>query len=268
MGIGVVLSLAANLGLNTEWSKLYALTAAILYPSLSSMILLIYLRDHRTAPFVKKLLTSLAIILGVNGLGMYTVVSSLADIRYIMNLKTFSGVKLSFLIPLMLFMLNYLICFKEEENLLITIYNKLQKQPTYLVLLTMGIGVVALYIYLGRSGNTSGIQVSSLEIRMREILENIFVARPRFKEMIIGYPCLFMMVYLYHRYKANFILLILGLGVVMGSISMVNSFCHVFTAISISFNRTLAGLLIGIPLGLGAILMLYILERLYYRYVA
>lgn len=263
---GSLICLGANLLLNIEWSKLYALAAAVLYPSLSSMLLLVYLHKHKPASLITKIITSLAIILGVNALGAYTIVSSLADIRYIMNLKLFSGVKMSFILPLVLFVVNYLICFNDEDSLLKNIYRQLQKKPTYLVCVAGFIGAVVLYIYLGRSGNTSGLTVSSLEIKTREILESIFLARPRFKEMFIGYPALFAMVYLYHRYKENLILFVLGLGVVMGSISMVNSFCHVFTAVSISFSRTLAGLMVGLIIGICGIIFIRICEWLYKKY--
>jgi len=268
IGLGTVLCLGANLLLNTEWSKLYALAAAVLYPSLSSMLLLVYLRQHKQTALWVKIPTALGIILGVNALGAYTIVSSLADIRYIMNLKLFSGVKLSFLLPLLMFVVNYLVCFNQEDSLLKNIYIQLQKNPNYLVLLSGLAGAVIIYIYLGRSGNTSGLTVSSLEIRIREILENIFLARPRFKEIIIGYPALLAMVYLYHRYKENLILLVLGLGVVMGSISMVNSFCHVFTAMSISASRTLAGLLVGLIVGTGGLVFIRFCEWIYFRYYA
>jgi hypothetical protein len=70
------------------------------------------------------------------------------------------------------------------------------------------------------------------------------------------------MVYLYHKYRRDIILLILGLGVAVGSISMVNSFCHVFTAISISASRTLAGLLVGGIIGLLVLALIRILEKL------
>ena len=128
------------------------------------------------------------------------------------------------------------------------------------------VGALAFYYYLGRSGHTGDVQVSSLEIKLREVLESIFLARPRFKEIIIGYPALLAMVYLYHKYKNELILLLLGFGVVMGSISMVNSFCHVFTAITISASRTLAGLMTGVVLGLLGIIVVWIGEKAVLKY--
>jgi uncharacterized membrane protein len=74
------------------------------------------------------------------------------------------------------------------------------------------------------------------------------------------------LVYLYHKYKKEAIVFILGLGVVMGSISMVNSFSHVFTAVTISAQRTMAGLIIGIVMGLLTLLAIWLGERLYQRW--
>ncbi|MEN6347922.1 MAG: DUF5693 family protein [Syntrophomonas sp.] len=266
LALGVLACLAVNILLQADFTKVYALGAAVLYPSFSSLLMLIYLRDHRENPVWKLALAGLAIILGVNAIGMYTVVTSLADIRYIMNVGIFSGVKVAFLLPLLMFVVNYFCCFAGEGGFKEKALESLSMHPTYLVLLLFMVAALALYYYLGRSGNNTAA-VSGLEIRLREILESFFLARPRFKEIIIGYPSLFAMTYLYHRYKRDFILFILGFGVVMGSISMVNSFCHVFTAVVISANRTLAGLLVGTICGLAAIAGIYVLEWVYERYV-
>ena len=46
--------------------------AAILYPTLSSLVLLMYLQKNRSQTLALQILTSLAILLGINGLGMFT----------------------------------------------------------------------------------------------------------------------------------------------------------------------------------------------------
>ncbi len=265
--LGLLACLAINLLLHMDFSKVYALGAAILYPTLSSLLLLIYLKEFPRQGLLKKVVNSLAIILVINGIGMYTIVATLADIRYIMNLSYFSGVKAAFILPLLLFPFNYLCVTIPREKWLGILRNQLAKNLSYLALLIMMLALAVIYVYIGRSGNTSGIEVSSLEIRLREILENIFLARPRFKEFVIGYPALMAMVYLYHRYKNDLILLLLGFGVMVGSISMVNSFCHVFTAVSISANRTFAGLLVGLLLGLILLLIIWLGEKIYHAIV-
>ncbi|MEQ8201965.1 MAG: DUF5693 family protein [Syntrophomonadaceae bacterium] len=254
--------LGLNILLPADFSKLYALGGAILYPSLSSLMLLIYLKDNRGKPYLQQLLFSLAIILGINGLGMYTAVTSLADIRYIMNVLIFSGVKLSFLAPLLLFPINYvgvMVGFGSFKDKAIRF---LLDRPNYLVLVLLMVGGAAGYYYIGRSGNAM-VSVSGLEIRTREVLESVFLARPRFKELLIGYPALMVMIYWYKKYRQDLILLVLGLGVMMGSISMVNSFCHVFTAVMVSVNRTLGGLLTGLLVGAAVLLCIKIGELIY-----
>ncbi len=258
LGAGSLLLAAANFMVHMDLTKLYALTAAILYPSLSSLLLLIYLRESRTA-LIPKVLTSLLILVGVNMIGAYTIISSFSNIQYIMNIKEFSGVKVSFLTPLLLFALNYFSCFSGQENLINRIWTALKQRPSYLVLALFFLAAAAGYYYIGRSGNNI-VQVSSLEIKLRELLEGHLLARPRFKEIIIGYPALFAAVYLFHKYRQEAILFILGFGVVIGSISMVNSFCHVFTAASISIIRTAGGLVLGILAGLLTWLVLRALE--------
>jgi len=253
--VGAAGCAAVNIVLGADLSKLYALAAAILYPSFSSLLLLMYLKNNRQKPYLQQLLVSLAIILGINALGMYTVVTSLSDIRYIMNVYVFTGVKLAFIAPLMLFFVNYISSVVGFSDFKDNAVKFLMDKPNYLVLLLLMVGAASFYYYLGRSGNAV-VTVSALEIRMREILEGVFLARPRFKELLIGYPALFVMVYWYRKFKQDAILLVLGVGVMMGSISMVNSFCHVFTAVMVSVNRTMAGLLTGTLLGLGALVFI------------
>ncbi len=258
---GIAGAIVMNL-LPMDWTKVYALAAACLYPTLSGLLVLRYLYRHPRASLLPKTVTAIVLMLGVNALGMMTIVTSLSDLRFVMYVKTFSGVKLSFMIPLLLFFVNYMMVFYRRQDLTAHLVRFARMKPNYLVLAIGAFFLVALYIYLGRSGNDSGITVSSLELRTREILEMLFLARPRFKEILIGYPCLMMMVYLYHRYRKSLILLPLGLGMMMGSVCMTNTFCHVFAAIQISTHRTLAGLFVGVIVGACFVALLMILERI------
>lgn len=268
LGAGAVLAILIGLAAGAALAQVYALAAAVLYPTLASLIWIIYLRDHRQEHgTVRQIITSLAILLGINLLGGYTIVSSLADIRYIMNVELFRGVKLAFLLPLMMFVINYLVVFSGKEGVVKYTAGWLRRSPSYLALALAFVAVVALYYYIGRSGHTGGVTVSALELRLREVLETIFMARPRFKEILIGYPAVMALVYLYRRYPFKELVLILGLGVMMGSISVVNSFSHVFTAITISASRTLAGLVVGAAIGLAVLIGIWILEKIWEKWI-
>lgn len=259
LGSGALVLGVANFAAHMDLTKLYALGAAVLYPSLSSLLLLLYLKNCRSG-LALKLAGSLAIIVGVNMIGAYTIICSFSSIQYIMNIKEFTGVKVSFLTPLLLFALNYFSSFSGQETLLTRMWSALKQKPSYLVLALFFLAAAAGYYYIGRSGNNI-VQVSSFEIKLREILEGLLLARPRFKEMLIGYPALFAAVYLFHRYRREAVLFVLGFGVVIGSISMVNSFCHVFTAAYISIIRTAGGLVLGILAGMLTVLGLRLLEK-------
>jgi hypothetical protein len=265
-GLGILTCLGVNVVIKADLAKIYALAAAILYPALSSLLMLYYWRDNQQRPIWQQIIVSLVILLGINAIGMYTIVTSLADIKYIMNVEYFRGVKVAFLVPLILFVVNYLAVFVGGSHLKKFLEDFLQSSPNYLILGLALIGLIGLYLYIARSGNTSGVSVSSLELRTREVLETIFIARPRFKEIIIGYPALFALIYLYHKYKKEAVVFILGLGIVMGSISMVNSFSHVFTAVVISAQRTVAGLIVGIIMGLITLAVIRAGEILYQRW--
>ncbi|MDO4540351.1 MAG: DUF5693 family protein [Syntrophomonadaceae bacterium] len=265
--LGILATLGANLVLNMDLAKVYALGAAVLYPALSTLLLLYYLKDNDQGMF-KKMLVSAVLLLSVNALGMYTVVSSLSSVYYTMNVGIFSGVKVAFLLPLLLFIVHYLVVFFDWEGLKEKTAVFLKEHVTWL-----GLGLVFIlaamgYYYIARTGHTEAVSVSALEVRVREILEMIFLARPRFKELLIGWPCLFALVYLYHRYRYSIIVLLLGFGVTMLSMTMVNSFCHVYTAIGISAFRTLAGLISGIAVAVLGIIAIRILERLLDKWLA
>ena len=81
------------------------------------------------------------------------------------------------------------------------------------------VALVALYYYIGRSSHTGSERVE-LELRLQEVHETIFMARPALRSSI-GYPAVMALVYLYRRYPFKELVLILGLGVMMGSISVV-----------------------------------------------
>lgn len=262
--LGIMLSI---LVVNMDLTKVFALGAALLFPSLSSLVLLRYIRSslYNNSSFIINWLISLCIVLGVNALGMFTIISSLSHITYTMNIDMFKGVKLSFILPLIIFVLQYGILLSGKKP--VSLIKRILKTNINLAaLILFALAGIAFYVLVGRSGNTSGIQVSSLELKIREVLEELLLARPRFKEFVIGYPSLLILIYLYKKYKYSIIELVLGLGVLVGSISMTNSFCHVFASTEISFKRTINGLITGIPIGLLCVLCVYLLLALYNRY--
>ena len=110
--------------------------------------------------------------------------------------------------------------------------------------------LVLLGIILFRSDNVQF--VPDFEVRLRDALERFLVARPRNKELFVGYPALFlfslcMKDQLWQRYRE-----ILRLAVTLAFSSVVNSFCHFHTPLSFilfrEFNGWWSGVLMGVAI--------------------
>ena len=111
------------------------------------------------------------------------------------------------------------------------------------ILIAMGaIGVVLL-----RSGNDSLLSVLSLESLFRDNLEQLFSVRPRTKELL-GHPLL--MLFLLSIAWRTRISVMLGIGALLGQISILNTFCHLHTPLELTITRVLLGLGLGAATGL------------------
>ena len=113
--------------------------------------------------------------------------------------------------------------------------------------------------YIYRTGNSMG--VSAAELQLRNLLENLLVARPRTKEMLIGWPCLLLFIWSLRRHM-NFLPLVFGLGMSVGLVSVVNTFLHIRTPFLLSLLRTGWGLLFGFAIGVIAVLVSELVYRL------
>ncbi|MDP4093045.1 MAG: DUF5693 family protein [Bacillota bacterium] len=264
--LGVLVSLGAGMVMGIRLAQYIALAASILYPSFANLLIYVQLRNNSDKKGFARYIPFVFIMFVVNMLGAYSVVSSVADVTYSMNIGIFRGVTLTYIIPMLLFILNFIACFVGLKGLDVKIRDLMKRSITYLVAVLALVIFAAVFIYLTRSGNNTVVKPSQLELKMREILEKVMVIRPREKEFLIGYPALFVLVYLYRRYKSTAIAFILGAGVTIGCVSIVNSFCHVFADISVSFRRGVNGLIIGTVVGIAAVAVVSLFLRLYNRH--
>ncbi|MBC7345398.1 MAG: hypothetical protein H5U03_08285, partial [Clostridia bacterium] len=116
------------------------------------------------------------------------------------------------------------------------------------------------YVCLARTGNvTAG--VSGIELQMRQVLDAVLGVRPRTKEFLIGHPFMLLTLYLGYRYR-YLPLLLLGS---IGQVSLMNTFAHIHTPLTISLARTFNGLWLGILVGLVLIALLEASRRLLRR---
>jgi len=119
-------------------------------------------------------------------------------------------------------------------------------------LLTVG----ALVLYVGRSANQTWLPVSDFELSLRAWLDAALLARPRLKEFLLGYPALALGSYLARTGRRRYlpVLPVLAAAGAVGLASVVNSFEHVRTPLSLTLLRTANGLWMGLLVGSAAVL--------------
>jgi hypothetical protein len=124
---------------------------------------------------------------------------------------------------------------------------------TFLVLLALGLMLV-------RSGNDSPASVSGFELKLRSLLDQILIVRPRSKEFLFGHPLLLISLSLFALRNSLFnesmrenvgawAAGLLTLSVV-GQVGIVNTFCHLHTPLFVSSLRVLIGILLGAAIGI------------------
>jgi len=169
----------------------------------------------------------------VSLLGALLIVGTLTGVEFMLKLQEFRGVKVMHVLPILLVVFSLIRPLREWLNSAIPV--------KYLVL--MGIAGLFGVIYILRTGNF-GLPVPDWEIRMREGLEQILRTRPRTKELMLGHPAL----YLALRSEKPERSWLLPVAVV-GQLSMVNTFTHIHSPLSISLLRTLYGVVFGYVIG-------------------
>ena len=194
--------------------------------------------------FNNKFLTRLFKALLIALAGGLAVASFFSVPSYMLRLQTFSGVKLTLMLPPLLVLIHDLRKRVHPESL----YTIMSRPPLWGELALCGVLLLGLGIMLFRSGNVSFIP--GFEARIRESLERLLIARPRSKEVFLGWPCLLLLGFLvknnlWARYRE-----VLRIGVALGFSSIVNSFCHFHTPLLLILLREFNGLWTGLLLGL------------------
>lgn len=224
-----------------EIELILALVASVVYSSLASLLVL-----KRSSTNDKRvLLKSVATFFGINLLGGYTVVSCLNSLNYTMGLEVFRGIKVAFLLPLIIYTISFIILY---EIKLKDIVDYIKKKSKFAIALTLIGAFLIIAVYILRSGNFKILGAGIIELRIREFLEYNLGVRPRTKEFLIGYPAIMLLIH-FKEVKNKILKFVLGIGITIGSISAINSFCHVFTAINVSIIRSANGLILGLLLG-------------------
>ena len=187
---------------------------------------------------------------------------ALSDVSYFLEFEIYRGIKLTFVLPPILVAVAFLQRFNVVDEVrknvpAATQIKELLDRPvtvkTFLALLIVLGGVVVLVL---RSGHTSGMPVSGVEMKIRAMLEQLFYARPRSKEIFFGHPAFMLAFAAFLKKFPKMICFVLVLAATIGQGSMVETFAHMRTPILMSFMRGLDGLIPGALIG--AVLIIFL----------
>lgn len=192
----------------------------------------------------------------------------LGDIRYLLEMEIFRGVKATFVLPLVLISLIYIQKFPffgktiSSDKDFVSFVKKFCRIQIHLGLL-VGLGLLAMigFMFIGRSGN-NGAPVPQFEIALRRFLENVMYARPREKEFLFGHPAVLVAMTALYRKWPQILHYFLIVAVTIGQGSMVETFAHMRSPFILSFIRGLDGLAAGTLSMIGALLAVMILVRI------
>ena len=283
----LVLTLAAGAillaGRGLLLRQVMALGAAVLFPVLS-MNYILDLWDKRRNSQLSVAWTifhccwQLALAIALSLVGGSFLAAVLADGRFLLEIDIYRGVKLTFLLPLVLMTL----LFAKRYQLLADLSagwpafykratNLLNTKLTLKYVVLGGIVLLVLLYFVGRSGHTGGVPVAAIELKLRAFLEQVLYARPRQKEFMIGHPAFFLAAYAAYQGAPKLWQYALTCGALIGQASLVQTFCHMRTPVLMSFIRALDGYACGAVLGclllLVAAVGLHVLMKLKRRYL-
>ena len=239
-----------------------AFGAAVFFPVLSMNVILDIWDKTKTSSVsaLKVIFNStwqlaLAVLMSLVG-GMY-LAAILADSRFLLEIDIYRGVKLTFIMPLVLMTILYV---KRYDMLgvmgagvkvAVSRVNDLLNKPiTFKHIALLGVlGIILLY-FVARSGHSAGVPVAAIEVKMRLFLEQLMYARPRQKEFMIGHPAFFLAAYAAYYNAPRLMQYALTCGAVIGQASLVQTFCHMRTPVFMSTVRAIDGYAMGAVIGI------------------
>lgn len=170
--------------------------------------------------------------------GAIFVVAALGDSTFMLKLDQFRGVKLAHVLPFLIVGVSWWlpsIPFAPRPSLRF----RFRWKYVFVGLLLTAFA----FILVARTGHDL-LPVSQLERDVRQWLETVLPVRPRTKEFLLGYPALLLGLFTAARGNVRLSKPLLLLGTLV-PVSVINSFAHAHVALSVSFVRSVYGLLLG-----------------------
>lgn len=281
----------------TMFRLILSMSGGIVMPSLAAVGLCRVLMEKRRTEPQAKFGRVLGYTLGISVLTILTAfcgsllaTSALSQLSYMIEMDLYRGVKIMQLIPIGLFILAYLLVYAYEETgardavlahagprgekgrvkRFNAYFAQVMKTPMqlgwFVAIVVIAVAAVFLLLvfvyYIYRTGNST--TTPETELAFRNFLENTLIARPRTKEMLIGWPMLMLFIWSLRR-GMKFLPMVFGMGMSIGLVSVVNTFLHIRTPFLLSLLRTGWGILFGLLIGLAAVVIAEGIYRLVRR---
>ena len=275
--LALVMAVPVLMGHGNKIRIAAALAAANVFPAISVLWILDKIRQRTPksdAGLPRMMGTGIAALFAcgvISYAGAAYLSGSLADTEYLLEVNIFRGIKLTFILPIVLVAIGFLQRFDvfdgrmDDTEGFLEQFKRIMNVPVKVkTLLGLFVVLVAAVVFVARSGHTMGMPVSATELKFRAFLEHVMYARPRTKEFMIGHPAFLLAAMAWFRKWPTMALFVLVLVATIGQGSMVETFAHMRSPIFMSFARGLGGLVLGA--GVGAICM--ILVDAWLKYVA
>ncbi len=249
LGVGLVALAASPVGIGV---KIAALAAALIFPSLGLLASDLLHKDASFNALGRFLFACL-----VTSFGIACVVGLLADRAFLVKADAFVGIKATLAVPVLLVALVYALDLRarEDRTFLRAIgetaerFMRVSRQPLLIwQIVAATIALALVFVILSRSGNESAVGVSELELKVRAVLDRVFLARPRFKD-VFGNAAMVLSLLIYTRTRQRLWALPLFILGVFGQVSLLNTFCHLHTPLAVSLWRAFLGIALGVLIG-------------------
>ena len=267
--VTAILAIPIVMGQGNFARSMAALAAANLFPVLAMTYQMDKWKASKIQSSLKKImvlaLSGIMITGALSFIGGFYVGALLGDIKYLLEVNMYRGVKVTFVLPLILVTFSYLVRFnlfdgEDYKGNAIAQIKKVLNYPIYVKsLVAFAFVALAGLIFVGRSGHTYGVPVPAAELKFRAFLEQLLYARPRSKELLIGHPAFMLAVMAFYRKWPNLLFYTLVIVATIGQGSLVETFAHIRTPIFMSFMRGLGGIILGAGIGLIALLGAHVL---------
>lgn len=255
-------------------NKGFAFCASIIFPSISGLYLIeVYNKESKKdngklKDIIYRSILTLMISVLISGVGGVFIGALLSGSEYVLKLDVFRGVKLSFILPILVFCFAYVIkcgIYTDEEDRPLNIFIQAKKLFDSSITVKYAfaglIVVIGLMLVVMRSGNTLISSASSIEITIRNFLEKYLVARPRTKELI-AFPVLMFVVF-FARFRLKEFGLFSMLVAMIGIENVINSFCHIRMPVVVTTLSSIYSLIFAIIIGsIGVVVVYKVMSKL------